>query len=208
LSAADATRGEILVSTPSGAILDADFHTACGGATLSGVRDSDKPLPALTSAQTARKILALPPAGLLCEPGDSTEWASVKWAVFLDAEAIERRLSANGDFGRLKAVAITKRDAAGRALEARFTGTKREYPVSGSDAIVRALSGGALRSPLFYITPFYDGARIAKLLVRGLGTGSGAGMCMHGADTLAAGGADYKTLLLKYFPQSALSIQK
>ncbi|MDD2773649.1 MAG: SpoIID/LytB domain-containing protein [Elusimicrobiales bacterium] len=204
-AAADSTRGEILVSTPSGAVFAADFHAACGGLTLSGVKDTATPLPALTRAEIARKILAIPSPDLLCAPADPTEWSSIKWAVFLDAAPLERRLSANGKFGRLKSIEITKRDEAGRVLSARFLGTAREERVEGSGEVIRILSGGALRSPLFAITPFYSGSKISRLLVRGLGAGVGAGLCLHGAQALAETGADYKTLLRRYFPQASLS---
>ena len=202
--AVDTTRGQTL-SGIDAATLGAGFNTACGGISTTGAKDTAHDLKAQTAAQVAIKILGNPPADLLCSPDDPTLWSSVKWAVFLEPEPVERRLAAISKFGKLKGIVILKRDAYGRAQKVRFIGSDGEAVITGAEQINRVLSAGALRSTLFLITPFYSGSKITRMLVRGLGTGSGEGMCLHGARAMAESGSDYKAILQKYFPQTALT---
>jgi stage II sporulation protein D len=197
--AVDSTRGQTVVGIDTAAI-GIGYETACGGASSSGAADTARDMRASTPLDVAQKILNNPPPDLICSPEDPTLWSTVKWAVFLEPAAIERRLSADGKFGRLKGMEISKRDDYGRALAMHFIGSDGTADISGPAAISRVLSGGTLRSTVFYIMPFYSGSRITRMLVRGLGTGDGAGMCMHGAREMAQSGADYRAILRKYFP--------
>jgi len=190
MAAVDATTGEVLVSSPPGAAFAADFHSVCGGETDYGVKDSTSVIADLTL-----RVFSAPPADLLCAPEDQTRWAQAKWSVLLDTSEISRRLGR--DIGKFRGVEIIKRNQYGRALSAKFTGSKGEAAVDGADNISYALSAGTLRSPLYIIIPLEKGK---KLLVRGIGTGNGGGLCIEGAKAMANSGADYKTILQKYFP--------
>ncbi|MDD4004834.1 MAG: SpoIID/LytB domain-containing protein [Elusimicrobiaceae bacterium] len=195
VQAVSATAGEVLDTTaPAGAF------EACGGATEYGARDSGSTtvLPP-GPAQLVQRILALPPADLLCAPRWATEWAADKWTVLIDADAVNARfkrlyktrpVTAVSPLGWTRRGSVTAVEVKSR--DKSFTLTPQEFN--------RLLAAGTLRSDFYYVIPIYDGSSIAYFLVRGIGTGSGRGLCAKGAQKAAESGYDYRTILKHYFP--------
>jgi len=198
VEAADQTRGELL---PDNVRPEAAMHTACGGETSAGVSDSDLPPYAVaTPLDFAELIAGNAPAHLLCAPSDQTAWADARWTTILDADAIARRADRDYKTGRLRTIEVIRRSGRGAAIELRITGSRKTADITDPTAILAVLSAGAMRSTVFELIPLKRGGKPYLYIARGIGTGSGAGLCLHGADGMSAEGADYKQILQHYFP--------
>jgi len=203
-ASAKATLGEILVSTEP--VSYGDFHTACGGFTAQGAVDwPGLEISTPTPASLAVRFFARPPEDLLCAAKDPTLWAEVKWIVIIDARDVQRRLDRDFKIGKLKAVEPLKRSPDGRLVSVRFIGSSGSAEVEGSEKISAIISAGALRSTLFNVTPLYRKGNLEKILIRGIGTGSGSGLCLAGAEGMAARGKSYREILAHYFPGYEIS---
>jgi len=198
VNAANATQGEILSLPQAGAF------EACGGISEYGAQDtasvsSFTPNP----AQRVERILALPPADLMCAPRTATDWAAEKWTVMLNAEEVNRRFRRLYKTRPVTIAAARGYSAAGRISDVLVKSRDKSFKMTAAE-FNRLLAAGSLRSDLFYIIPVYDGSAISKFIVRGLGTGSGRGLCVRGAQKAADDGQDYKQILRHYFPDATL----
>jgi peptidoglycan hydrolase-like amidase/tetratricopeptide (TPR) repeat protein len=198
-AAARDTRGEVLMA--GDALAPADVHRACGGLTLSGVNDGGRPVGRMTPFSFYAHTLKGPPDGLLCLADDKTASSDVYWTLLLDPRWIESRLNRTAKVGYIRAIIPLSREADGRLKALRVEGTAGTALVQGAEAIEAALGAGALRSSLFSIRPVFKGKYPAFFLLRGIGTGTGRGLCIMGAHGLAkAKGAKYRDILNHYFP--------
>ena len=197
--AASATRGEILQT--GGAVAPADFHLACGGVTLEGVNDSGRPIPKLTPFGLYSRTVEPPPDTLYCLPDDKTTGSEVAWTLLLQPKWIESRLNRKHKIGYLKALVPLARETDGRVKSLRADGTAGSVIIEGAGPIAQALTAGTLRSTLFSIRPIYRGKHPEFFILRGIGTGDGAGLCLRGAAGMAKNfGAEYRAILSRYYP--------
>lgn len=198
-AAAADTRGELLLLGDAPA--PADYHRACGGFTAAGVSDGGRALPRLTPFSLYANTLKGPPDGLLCLSEDKTVSSDVYWTLLLEPKWIENRLNRSHKVGYLRALVPLRRGPDGKVKSLRADGTAGSAVIEGEDAIAAVLGAGALRSSLFSIRPVYRGKYPRFFIVRGLGTGDGAGLCLLGAGGLAkARAAKYRDILKHYFP--------
>lgn len=201
LAAARDTDGEILVSTAG-----VGYHKACGGMTAGEVSDMNPLSPGYDSAYGIFRFgYKNPPAALYCAPDDPTQWSRVKWTLILESRDLQQRLERRFKTGAIKAVYVSKRDGSGRIMSVTVEGAAATAELKGFAEINSILAAKAMRSPLAAILPIYSGGTIRQLIIRGTGTGDGRGLCMAGAQNMAATGKTYKEILAHYFPSAGMA---
>ncbi len=198
-AAARETRGEVLMS--GNTLAQVDFHRACGGFTESGVNDGGRPLPPMTPFNLYAYTLKGPPDGLLCLADDKTTSSDVYWTLLLKPRWIEDRINRIKKVGYIRDIVPLRRERDGRIKSIRVDGTAGSAVIEGWQGISDALASGTLRSALFSIRPIYRGKYPRFFLLRGIGTGTGEGMCLLGARGMAERlGSKYAEILKHYFP--------
>lgn len=195
------TRGEILLY--NGYLIDAFYHSTCGGHTTRVEETFDLPAaPYLTAVSDA-----LPDgSGYWCQGSRYFRWTASWSAEELDA-MIRRNLPdlvplpAEGT-GRLVDATLESTTAEGRALAVRLTTTTGRFVVA--ENVIRTLfadsTGRILYSTQFLFRPERMGTRLTGLTLVGGGWGHGVGMCQVGAMGRARAGWDYQRILAAYYP--------
>jgi len=195
------TRGEVLLY--NGYLIDAFYHSTCGGHTARVEETFDRPpAPYLTAVSDE-----LPDGeGYWCQGSRYFRWTAGWTAEELDA-AVRRNLPgllplpADGP-GSLLDVSLEAATAEGRALSVRVTTTTGRFVVA-EDAIRRLFAdstGRILNSTQFLFRPERVGTRLTGLTLVGGGWGHGVGMCQVGAMGRARAGWDYRRILAAYYP--------
>ncbi len=199
-AAVRATHGQVL--TYNGAVIEAFFHSTCGGRT-EAVDEvfSGAPQPYL------RSIADRDPAGTAyCAISPRFRWRE-EWT----GDDLVRVLRANAGIagvapGQVTAPAdfqIAARSPTGRVAEVVVTGSGRVIPLSGQQVVrqvLRGPDGGWLRSTQFSVQATRSGGRIVRVVAEGGGNGHGVGMCQWGAVGRARAGFSYQDILSAYFP--------
>ncbi len=199
-AAVRATHGQVL--TYNGAVIEAFFHSTCGGRT-EAVDEvfSGAPQPYL------RSIADRDPAGTAyCAISPRFRWRE-EWT----GDDLVRVLRANAGIagvapGQVTAPAdfqIAARSPTGRVAEVVVTGAGRVIPLSGQQVVrqvLRGPDGGWLRSTQFSVQATRSGGRIVRVVAEGGGNGHGVGMCQWGAVGRARAGFSYEDILSAYFP--------
>ncbi|MFL5321445.1 MAG: SpoIID/LytB domain-containing protein [Myxococcaceae bacterium] len=197
VAAAKATAGLVLVSRDGG-VLDAPFHSSCGGAT-SNASDIFG-----AGAGEVRGVSDLDAQGKpLCSDAKDFSWT---WEVSGGelAEAMNGRSPGDderermGDDEAQGTTRITRRDAAGRAIELYVLG-KRTSGRELMSRVQKAFGYQSLRSLKFSLTLVKD-----RIQFQGHGVGHGVGFCQAGAAGMAKQGARYDEILRHYFPESVV----
>ncbi len=203
-AAVRATRGEVL--TFGGAVIEAFFHSTCGGKTeavdevFSGAAQ-----PYLRSVSdrspTGEVYCALSPRFRWRE-----EWTGDQLARVVRDNARLLGVAAEA-IGFPSDLQIGGRSPSGRVSDLVMVAGGRMVPVVGQQVIrqvFRITDGGWLRSTQFSIQATRSGGRIVRLAVDGGGNGHGVGMCQWGAVGRARSGATYQEILSAYFPGTEL----
>jgi stage II sporulation protein D len=98
---------------------------------------------------------------------------------------------------------VGSRTPSGRIGTITITTDRGNFVVRGNDTrfVLRAPGGELLNSTYFSVetTPAPNGT-LARLRVRGTGSGHGVGMCQWGAIGRARAGQDYRMILRTYYP--------
>ena len=178
------TAGEVLRDA-RGRTAEVYFSAACGGRTadvskLWGERDA--------------------PAHLRGVRDEACDTLEERWTDVLTSAQLLRALRADerSDVGsRLDAVRVLRRDHTGRAEVVSLEGERRRV-LSGWDfkiIVGRTLGWSVLKSSRFDVT-----RAGSSFVFRGSGFGHGLGLCQTGAHVSAARGANYRSILARYFP--------
>lgn len=195
------TRGQVLLY--NGYLIDAFYHSTCGGHTARVEETFDRPpAPYLISVSDERPD----GDGYWCQGSRTFRW-TVSWSAE-ELDAMVRRnlpelvpLPADGP-GTLVDMTLESTTAEGRALAVRVTTTTGRFIV-GENAI-RTLfadsTGRILYSTQFLFRPDRVGTRLRGLTLVGGGWGHGVGMCQVGAMGRARAGWDYRRILAAYYP--------
>ncbi|MGH7564924.1 MAG: SpoIID/LytB domain-containing protein [Gemmatimonadota bacterium] len=194
------TRGLALLYR--GYLVDAYYHSTCGGSTarVELVFD-DPPAPYLVPVSDRR-----PDGGYWCQGSRYFRWTATYSADELQ-DTIERNLPAllpmpPQGVGRVSDVQVVRFTPEGRALAVQVITSTGRYLVS--ENAIRSLfadsDGRLLRSTQLLLRPVYQGAAIEELTVVGGGWGHGVGMCQVGAMGRAAAGQGYRDILGTYYP--------
>ncbi len=183
------TAGQVL-QDKDGRIVDSYFSASCGGATanigtLWGVR-----APSYLIGGKDEYCLTMP---------------HHTWRDVISSENLLRALESDPRTrvgGRLTNVAVSQRDASGRAESITIDGARRRT-VNGWDlkiVVGRALGWNLLKSSRFEIS-----RSGTNYVFHGSGFGHGLGLCQEGAHVMARRGAGYQQILAKYFPGTRVS---
>ncbi len=190
-------------------------HEDSGGVTEAGAETGARGLDHLVSVQdsAASSVLwrtpvelerythEVPPQGLFSEAAASATPNSTRWVYLLDARDLRQRISRRKDIGAILHLRIAGRTPTGRvrALEVIGAGGTARY--TGNQEIAELLAPSSLRSTLFTIQPLMEGRRVARIILWGVGTGSGVGFSRMGAVGQARLGASWRDILRRYFPR-------
>ena len=182
-AAVEKTRGQVLLV--GGVVFRPTFfHSSCGGHTSRAqdvFKEEEGAGPGVSDVEKG---------AALCAEAPDFAW---EWTI--DRLELARGLGLNGK-PDVAAFEPLRRDPGGRLIELKAFG-KRFAASEFRSAVGRAFGWQTLRS--LKVT-----ASQADHLVtfRGTGLGHGVGLCQQGARALAAKGADAKTILKRYFPDS------
>jgi stage II sporulation protein D len=208
--AARQTAGQVL--TWNGVLVDALYHSACGGATARAwqVRQG-KLLPYLRGGDDTY-LLASARVPYCAREHDlqwtrRLSWASAQRLVKANLGAVLGRRDLSP--GRLTSLAVTRTPAGHRAAWLELVTSTGTYRVRG-DAIRwlfgRGYAGGdGLRSTAFQLTVERDRRGVARaVLFHGVGHGHGIGLCQWGARGRAAAGQSASEILAAYYPGAVI----
>lgn len=199
-----ATRGEALLYR--GYLVDAYYHSTCGGSTASvELVFDDPPAPYLVPVSDRR-----PDGRYWCQASRYFRW-SVSYPIEELQRLMERNLPAlfampPGGVGRISDVQVVRFTPEGRALAVQVVTTTGRYLVSENE--IRTLfadaEGRILRSTQFLLRPTQRGGTLEELTVVGGGWGHGVGMCQVGAMARAEAGQGYREILETYYPGTGI----
>jgi len=189
-----ATRGQVV--TYGGAVIEAFFHSTCGGRT-EAVEDafSGGPQRYLSS------ISDRDPSGqAYCRLSPRFEW-NERWSGAQLARGLrESGIRSDGPPSDLAVEGLT---GSGRVGAIRAVVGGRGVVVRGQNEIRRVLrrdGGGILWSTRFRLQVSRSGGKVVEVSASGGGNGHGVGLCQWGAIGRARAGADYREILSAYFP--------
>lgn len=203
VAAVHTTRGMVLMH--GGQVIDAFFHSTCGGRTA----EPTEVFVGGTGRPYLQSVSDDSPAGTpYCAISPRYRWRE-EWAGDQLAATLRETLPAVGtpDLGRLRAVEVTARGATGRVMSIAVRHVRGSRPVSGANAVrqvLRPLAGGQLRSSHFSLVGTSAGDELLRLVAEGRGAGHGVGMCQWGAVGRARSGATWPEILAAYFPGTQL----
>ncbi|MEF3280212.1 MAG: hypothetical protein K6357_04520 [Elusimicrobiota bacterium] len=205
VSAMNETADSILIDKNS-SIYNVFYSINAAGMTYSNVNDnSSKPeyiTPFSLFKWLAFDFLKKPAYSL---PIDQTQLSEAIWLLVLEPKWIEDRINEKYKVGKIKNIIVLKRDDFGIVKSIKIEGTAADIEINGEKEISRFISGGVLRSNLFFIRPIMKGNFPRFFIVRGAGTGNFKGMCIYGANYLAKNmGYKYNQIIRHYFPDAVL----
>lgn len=171
------TAGEVL--TYSGKVIQAFYHSNCGGHTESAQNVWGADLPYLQGAECQYCLNA----------------ASARWETALPLKKIELLLKAAGyKAAGLSAIRAGATNRSGRLQDISLTTAKGELTIP---AVVfrKTIGYSVIKSTNFTVRLQGD-----ELLFSGFGNGHGVGLCQWGAKQRAADGFSYREILSYYYP--------
>ena len=201
-----ATAGLVLLY--GGAVVDAPFHSTCGGETAA----AEEVWSSAGQPHLKRVSDRIPGAGrYYCDIAPRFYWERSLSGDELDAVAARyldayARVPASGP-GAVRSVRIAGRTPSGRVAALELRTVAGEFTLRGNDArsVLRTLAGELLPSSYFSVaTEAGPGGRIARLVVRGNGFGHGVGMCQWGAVGRARAGQSARSILRVYYPGTTI----
>ncbi len=207
-AAVAATAG--IVITYGGRVVNAPYHSTCGGETAAPSevwRSPDEPYLRPVSDRipgTDRYY---------CEISPRFRWRTVLSASDLNG-AVARYLARyasvpGGDPGLVRDVMVVNRTRSGRVGRLRVVTSLGSFVLRGNDMryVLRTVGGEILNSTYFSVAVERNRAGdLARLVLDGRGYGHGVGMCQWGAIGRARAGQDFRTILRTYYPGTALGV--
>lgn len=175
IEAVKETAGQVL--SLDGVIIEASFHSTCGGHTANAKDVWGKSYPYLKGVPCS-----------FCKNSPSYKWSST-----MNTSELEKKLSQK--FSRID---ITKRSADERTLSLKLSGEKAK-DISGHQFRMKA---GPLKIKSTMITgiEFKDN----RVTISGMGFGHGVGLCQYGALGMAKNGSTAQEILAHYYPGTSL----
>lgn len=193
-----------LVLKYGGRVVNAPYHSTCGGSTASASEiwhTNDEPYLQAVSDQ-------IPGTGrFYCDISSSFHWTRTLEASAINM-SVARYLKAYTSVPRqgpgvVRDVTVGSHSPSGRVGTVTITTERGNFVVRGNDIrfVLRQPGGEILNSTNFSLesSTTGDGA-LTRLVIRGNGNGHGVGMCQWGAIGRARAGQDFRTILRTYFP--------
>jgi stage II sporulation protein D len=204
-----ATRG--LVLTYGGRLINAPYHSTCGGSTaeVSEVwyRSRDEPFLRRVSDRVGGS------ERFYCDPSPRFRWSKTLERSALTA-ALERYLAQyvsvpGGRIGVPRDLEVDAKTPSGRVAALVVRTDRGRFLLRGNDVrfVMRVPNGEILNSTYFSVRTERDGAgRLARATFEGGGYGHGIGMCQWGAIGRARAGFDFRSILSAYYPGTSLAV--
>ena len=167
-----------------GSVIQAFYHSSCGGKTESSENVWGTLLPYLKGVDC-----------LYC----LTSSASVAWDQKLSLSVVEDRLRAAGyKISGLSDIKVGVLNVRGRLKQINLIAAKGGFSLTG-DQFRKAVGYGVIKSTRFTVNVSKGDASFS-----GLGNGHGVGLCQWGAKQRALDGFDYTEILSYYYPGTKL----
>ena len=205
-AAVDATRG--LVLQYAGRVVNAPYHSACGGSTAG----------AQEVWRSAGEPYLQPVSDRI--PGTDRFYCDIaprfRWTRTLDGAALREALvkylgtytAVPGPYpGTPRDVMVDTRTPSGRVGTLKIATDRGNYVLRGNDVryVLRPPGGEILNSTNFSVeTASGRDGSLSRLVLRGRGYGHGVGMCQWGAIGRARAGQDFRTILRTYYPGTSV----
>ncbi len=171
------TEGE--VAYYNGEMIQALYHSSCGGKTEAALEVWGKEIPYLKGTKDPH----------------CTEAPNYFWQYKIDLNGLRDRLRRfNSGIGYIESISILKRSSSGRVTRISIRHSKGSFVIEGKD-FREALGFENLRSTDFTLKIKEDSVYLA-----GSGGGHGVGMCQWGAKGMAEEGKNYIDILKWYYP--------
>jgi stage II sporulation protein D len=202
------TRG--LVLTYRGVVVNAPYHSACGGHTAAASevwRSPDEPYLVSVSDRIPGTDR------FYCDIAPRFRWERTFTRAALRA-LLDRYLkdyttvSSRGP-GAPRALDVLSRTPSGRVRALEIVTDRGHYTVRMDNIrfVLRAPDGEILNSTAFTVENERDAnGDLSRVIVRGDGYGHGVGMCQWGAIGRARAGQDYRTILRAYYPGTTVAV--
>lgn len=175
------TAGEVLVY--NGAVIQAFYHSNCGGHTEASENVWGFALPYLSGVD-CKYCLTSP---------------SVKWEQSISLKKLESQLRSSGyPVSGLKDIKPGSRNKSGRLQDLTLVSAKGRSVISAVN-FRKTIGYSVIKSTNFDVRISGDDA-----LFSGVGFGHGVGLCQWGAKQRASDGFDYREILFYYYPGTRL----
>ena len=203
-----ATQGVLLVH--EGGVVPAYYSACCGGLSASATDSISDRVGHRVEPLNARPNDIAP----CCEDAPLRNWSAkfslraVREGVRLWGAQQDKGASALEGFGRLRAIEVVNRNAAGRPVMFALVDRKGKQ-VEVSSIVLRRILGAIPRVGGAPAQPLYSDAfdcRVSgdQLIVDGHGYGHGVGLCQYGAKTMGAQGQTWEEIVRRYYPDARL----
>jgi stage II sporulation protein D (peptidoglycan lytic transglycosylase) len=208
-NAAVAATGGIVI-TYGGRVVNAPYHSTCGGETAAPSEVWHSPDEPYLRPVSDR----IPGTDrYYCDISPRFRWQRTLTESELNG-AVARYLShyasvPGGDPGLVRDVMVVNRTPSGRVGQLRVETTLGSFILRGNDMryVLRPVGGEILNSTYFSVAVERTRAgALARLVLDGRGYGHGVGMCQWGAIGRARAGQDFRTILRTYYPGTALGV--
>jgi stage II sporulation protein D (peptidoglycan lytic transglycosylase) len=193
-----------IVLTYNGHIINAPYHSTCGGTTSSASevwKEGDYPYLVAVSDR-------IPGSDdrFYCDPSPTFRWTRTFDQTTLRA-ALDKYLRnfasvPSGGIGTVRSVEVESRTPSGRVRTLGIGTSRGHFTLRQNDIrfVLRSSGGEILNSTYFSVDSRQGNGVLTSLVVRGNGNGHGIGMCQWGAIGRARAGADYRSILRTYYP--------
>jgi stage II sporulation protein D len=203
--AIDATAG--LVLRYEGRLVDAPFHSTCGGTTAQANevwRTAGAPYLQSVSDRIGGSDR------FYCDIAPRYRWTRSLTGSQLDA-ALKQYLKAYASVpsdgpGTARVIGIHDRTASGRVATLDLETDRGSFALRGNDIryVMRQPGGEILYSTYFSVEPEYRDGLVSRVTFRGQGNGHGVGMCQWGAIGRARAGQSFRAILGTYYPGTSV----
>lgn len=199
-----------VVLTYNGRIINAPYHSTCGGTTSAASevwKEGDEPYLVAVSDRipgTADRYY--------CDPSPTFRWtrtfdqSSLRSA--LDKYLRNFTAVSSSGIGTVRSIEVESRTPSGRVRTLGIATSRGHFSLRQNDIrfVLRSAGGEILNSTYFSLDSKQDpDGVISSLVVRGNGNGHGVGMCQWGAIGRARAGEDYRSILRTYYPGTTVA---
>jgi len=199
-----------VVLTYNGRIINAPYHSTCGGSTSAASevwKEGDEPYLVAVSDRIPGSA-----DRYYCDPSPTFRWtrtydqSSLRSA--LDKYLRNYAAVSSSGVGTVRSIEVESRTPSGRVRTLGIGTSRGHYSLRQNDIrfVLRSAGGEILNSTYFSVDSRQDpNGAISSLVVRGNGNGHGVGMCQWGAIGRARAGADYRSILRTYYPGTTVA---